>query len=57
MGDENQLIYIKKFEKELTGPYLEVGSKDYGAVQVLRSIFSDRNTYIGVDMLEGDGTL
>ena len=55
MGDENQLIYIKKYEKELVGPYLAVGSKDYGAVQVLRSIFSDRDTYIGVDMLTGDG--
>lgn len=55
MGDENQLMYIKRFEKEFVGPYLEVGSKDYGATQVLRSIFSDRDTYIGVDMQDGSG--
>jgi SAM-dependent methyltransferase len=55
MGDENQLVYVKKFKKEFTGPYLEVGSKDYGAVQVLRSIFGDSDTYIGVDMQEGTG--
>ena len=55
MGDENQLVYIKKFEKEFTGPYLEVGSKDYGGGQALRSIFKNRDTYIGVDMQEGSG--
>ncbi len=55
MGDNNQLMYIKKFEKELVGPFLEVGSKDYGARQALRSIFSDKDTYIGADMLEGSG--
>ncbi len=55
MGDENQLVYIKKFEKEFDGPYLEVGSKDYGADQVLRSMFESRDKYVGVDMLEGSG--
>ncbi|MBW1820486.1 MAG: hypothetical protein JRI92_01785 [Deltaproteobacteria bacterium] len=55
MGDENQLLYIKRYEKEFVGPYLEVGSKDYGATQGLRSIFSDRDTYIGVDMQDGSG--
>ncbi len=55
MGDENQLLYIKRYEKEFVGPYLEVGSKDYGATQALRSIFSDRDTYIGVDMQDGSG--
>jgi len=55
MGDENQLIYIKRFEKEFVGPYLEVGSKDYGATQVLRPIFSDRDKYIGADMQAGSG--
>ncbi len=55
MGDENQLIYIKKFENEFTGPYLEVGSKDYGGDQPIRSIFSNRDTYMGADMLEGSG--
>ena len=55
MCDENQLLCIKRYEKEFFGPYLEVGSKDYGAPQVLRSIFSDRDTYIGVDMQNGSG--
>jgi SAM-dependent methyltransferase len=55
MGDENQLAYIKKFEKEFKGPYLEVGSKDYGAVQIIRSIFGNRDEYVGVDMQEGTG--
>jgi hypothetical protein len=55
MGDENQLIYIQRYEKEFDGPYLEVGSKDYGAPQVLRSIFSSKDTYIGADMQNGSG--
>jgi len=55
MGDENQLLYIKRYEKEFVGPYLEVGSKDYGATQALRSIYSGRDTYIGVDMQDGSG--
>ncbi|MDY6791420.1 MAG: class I SAM-dependent methyltransferase [Thermodesulfobacteriota bacterium] len=55
MGDENQLLYIIRYEKEFFGPYLEVGSRDYGAPQVLRSIFSDRDTYIGADMQNGSG--
>ncbi len=55
MGDNNQLIYIKKFEKEFAGPFLEVGSKDYGERQALRSIFSDKDSYVGADMQEGSG--
>jgi len=50
-----EALYIKRYEKEFAGPYLEVGSKDYGATQVLRSIYSDRDTYIGVDMQDGSG--
>jgi hypothetical protein len=34
---------------------LEVGSKDYGNTQDLRSIFRGRGEYIGVDMEEGPG--
>jgi hypothetical protein len=55
MGDENQLLFIKRHEKEFAGPYLEVGSKDYGATQVLRSILSAKDTYIGADMQDGSG--
>ena len=55
MGDENQLLYIKRHEKEFMGPYLEVGSKDYGSTQVLRAIYSDTDTYIGADMQNGSG--
>ena len=53
MGDVNQFLYIQRHEKELVGPYLEVGSKDYGSTQDLRTLFLDRDKYIGVDMQAG----
>ncbi len=40
MGDINQRLYIEKYAGLLKGPYLEVGSKDYGNTENLRSIFS-----------------
>lgn len=55
MGDSNQLLYVKKHQKELVGPYLEVGSKDYGSTQDLRKLFADKDTYVGTDMLAGPG--
>ncbi|MHC4150801.1 MAG: class I SAM-dependent methyltransferase [Planctomycetota bacterium] len=55
MGDINQFIFIEKFANQLLGPFLEVGSKDYGSTQDLRSVFSSRDTYIGVDMENGPG--
>lgn len=55
MGDENQLIFVRKYSKELRGPFLEVGSRDYGNTQDLRSIFNDKGKYIGLDLSEGKG--
>lgn len=55
MGAENQLIFIKNFADELEGPYLEVGSRDYGNTQDLRSIFEKKGKYIGIDLSEGIG--
>ncbi|MHC4130615.1 MAG: class I SAM-dependent methyltransferase [Planctomycetota bacterium] len=55
MGDINQFIFIEKFTNQLLDPFLEVGSKDYGSNQNLRSVFSNRDTYIGVDTENGPG--
>ena len=55
MGDINQLIFISKYAEQLVGPFLEVGSKDYGSTQDLRSLFAGRGTYVGVDMEDGPG--
>jgi SAM-dependent methyltransferase len=55
MGDKNQLIFIQRNAKDLHGPYLEVGSKDYGSTQDLKPIFSKNDTYIGVDIEQGPG--
>ena len=55
MGSTNQLLYIQKYAEQLQGPYLEVGSKDYGNTQDIRSIFSKRDNYIGLDLSEGKG--
>ena len=55
MGDRNQLIFIRRYADQLDGPFLEVGSKDYGSTQDLRNLFADRDKYIGVDMEDGPG--
>lgn len=55
MGSVNQLIYIQRHAAELAGPYLEVGSKDYGDTQDLRSVFRGRGEYIGADLESGPG--
>lgn len=55
MGDINQLIFIREHVEHFSGPFLEVGSKDYGTTQDLRSLFSAGNEYIGVDMESGPG--
>lgn len=55
MGDTNQLIYVQKYAEDFEGPYLEIGSKDYGNTQDLRSLFSGKGQYIGIDMLSGAG--
>jgi len=55
MGDVNQLAFIRRHADELAGPYLEVGSKDYGSTQDLRTLFARRGEYLGVDMEDGPG--
>lgn len=55
MGDINQLLYIRQYANQFHGPYLEVGSKDYGSSQDLRSLFAPRERYLGIDMSMGTG--
>ncbi len=54
MGDINQLTFARKHRDLFRGPYLEVGSRDYGSTQNLREVFSD-GEFVGIDMLEGQG--
>ncbi len=54
MGDINQLLFIKKNIDKIKYPILEVGSKDYGNTQDLRSLFENAD-YVGIDMEDGDG--
>lgn len=52
MGDVNQLIYLKRFMPSVSGPILEVGSKDYGSTSSFREFYADQE-YIGIDMEHG----
>ena len=54
MGDINQKILIRKHAEQLDGPFLEIGSKDYGNTQDLRALFPD-SKYVGADMEDGPG--
>jgi hypothetical protein len=54
MGDVNQLAFVEKHKHQFKGPYLEVGSKDYGAHQNVRGLV-EPGEYVGIDMLAGDG--
>ncbi len=59
MGDVNQKLYLEKFQPTVDGPILEVGSKDYaaidhGATMPFRKVFP-HNEYIGVDLEAGNG--
>ncbi len=55
MGSINQLLFVQRHASELAGPYLEVGSKDYGNTQDLRSVFRGRGEYVGADIEPGPG--
>ena len=55
MGDVNQMTLICTHSVEFEGPFLEVGSKDYGSTGNMRSMFAGRGEYIGADMSAGDG--
>ena len=54
MGDTNQYQFALEHKDALSGPFLEIGSRDYGNTQDLRSFFPDE-TYVGVDLSQGDG--
>ena len=54
MGDKNQYQFVLRHKDELFGPFLEVGSRDYGETQDLRPLFPGE-TYIGIDLSEGKG--
>ncbi len=53
MGDRNQLTFLEEHARLFDGPYLEVGSKNYGSTQDLRTRFA--GDYVGVDMETGPG--
>lgn len=55
MGDVNQLSYARSISGDLAGPFLEIGSKNYGSTQDLRSLFGSGGDYVGVDMASGPG--
>jgi hypothetical protein len=55
MGDVNQHTFIEQRAAQFAAPYLEVGSRNYGSTQDLRSLFAGRGRYVGVDMLAGRG--
>lgn len=55
MGDFNQSAFIRNTADRLEGPYLEIGSKNYGSTQDLRSLFASRGKYVGIDMAAGPG--
>jgi hypothetical protein len=53
MGDKNQGIYLKRNIPKITGPVLEIGSKDHGNTSSFRDTFSGE--YVGVDIAPGRG--
>ncbi len=55
VGDPNQLQLVANLKHCLAGPFLEVGSKDYGSTQNLRRLFQSQGPYVGIDMEAGDG--
>ena len=52
MGDINQLNFISAHKSEFSGPFLEVGSRDYGSTQDLGRLFPDQ-TYVRADLSAG----
>lgn len=55
MGNPNQRLFIQQRLRRLSGPFLEIGSRDYGSTEDLRSLFKDRGEYLGVDLEPGKG--
>ncbi len=55
VGDVNQRIFVERLASRLQGPFLEVGSRNYGNTQDLRSLFGPDCEYLGVDLEGGPG--
>lgn len=53
MGDINQYTFVRDAAAGMEGPYLEIGSRDYGNTQDLRSLFTGKGKYVGIDMQAG----
>ena len=53
MGDVNQLRFVEKHAAELHGPYLEVGSKDYGSTPDVQRVLRHEGSYTRVDLQSG----
>lgn len=55
MGDINQVHFVRNYASSLFGPYLEVGSKNYGSGQEFKHFLPGKELYVGVDMEPGEG--
>ncbi len=55
VGDQNQFELIRGMVSEMEGPFLEIGSKDYGSTQNLRSRVGSGAEDVGIDQAEGPG--
>ncbi|MEM1061960.1 MAG: hypothetical protein AAF907_03640 [Planctomycetota bacterium] len=55
MGDRNQHLFVEANRDRFVGPFLEIGSKNYGSTQDLRAIMGGPDDYVGLDMADGDG--
>ncbi|MBL7106986.1 MAG: class I SAM-dependent methyltransferase [Phycisphaerae bacterium] len=53
MGNINDQIFIQNHISSFDGPYLEVGSKDYGNTQDIKLLFPKAEKYVGIDMEDG----
>lgn len=54
MGFKNHELFIMRHRARFSGPFLEIGAKDYGSTVNLRALFPGE-IYVGIDMAEGKG--
>ncbi len=54
MGFRNHAIFMERNKALFKGPFLEVGSRDYGSTEKMRAKFPGE-TYVGIDMQAGEG--
>lgn len=54
MGSPYHLQVVRRCRDQFEGPFLEVGSHDYGSTASLRSLFNGQK-YVGIDMIDGAG--